>query len=171
MNVSSLLAGRSIFPLKSLIYQHIILPDAGSSIFFAILIISEAAVTGIVVEEKKHRCEFEGCTYATNDKSHLTRHKKKHTQEKPFKCNHENCPYQAAQAYDLKVHIRIHTGEKPYACSADGCVYRSRRSDPVQGHIKAVHKGDPSIFVVSEIPSSSKGVTIIPIAAPAPASY
>ena len=86
-------------------------------------------------------CDFEGCTYASANSSHLTSHKRRHTGEKPFKCNFNGCEYACSNSSDLTSHKRIHTGDKPYKCDFEGCEYASSQSANLTSH-KRIHTGE-----------------------------
>ena len=65
-------------------------------------------------EEKKFKCTFEGCKYATKRKRDFDSHEqKKHIKDdvKQFKCTFEGCDFETAYSNALKSHERKHTGE------------------------------------------------------------
>ncbi len=44
--------------------------------------------------------------------------------EKRFKCTWNGCSYATDNRGNFQKHYRIHTGEKPYKCQYEGCSYR-----------------------------------------------
>ncbi|NXU60038.1 ZN430 protein, partial [Turnix velox] len=51
---------------------------------------------------------------AFNNKLHLSRHRRLHSQDKPYKC--AQCDKSYRQSNSLKLHQLLHTGEKPHRC-------------------------------------------------------
>ena len=63
----------------------------------------------VICQEKeitndKFTCDL--CSYSTNKKVNLDRHRRTHTGEKPFACDY--CNYRASQNSTLKTHMRTH---------------------------------------------------------------
>ncbi|KAI1695260.1 zinc-finger double domain-containing protein [Ditylenchus destructor] len=85
--------------------------------------------------EKRLKCKM--CHYATNNRSHFTRHMRRHTGERPFKC--KMCNYAASQRGNLIAHERIHSGEKPYKCRL--CNYAAAQNVHLIEHIR-IHTGE-----------------------------
>ncbi|KAJ7576710.1 hypothetical protein C8J56DRAFT_1117136 [Mycena floridula] len=65
---------------------------------------------------KRHQCPE--CTYETDNKGSMDRHKRTHTGERPHKC--DECEQAFSQKSNLATHKRIHAGEKPYECDECG---------------------------------------------------
>ena len=86
------------------------------SIHFRVLYEDPITLIMMNVEDKstmkRFSCSF--CEYSTDNKGHLTRHRRIHTGEKPFKCKH--CDKSFSVKSNLIYHERLHTGEKPYQC-------------------------------------------------------
>lgn len=91
--------------------------------------------------KRKLSCGHPGCTYATDRKGNLTRHKRTHSGETPFKCNHPGCTYASKDNCALTVHKRAHSGETPYKCDHLGCTYASASSSNLTVH-KRTHSGE-----------------------------
>lgn len=92
------------------------------------------------MRKKNHKCNYEGCSYATDRKDDLVKHFRTHSKEKPYKCTHEGCSYSAAVKSNLEKHIRIHTGVRPYACTYPGCTYTAAQKNHLDNHLQ-VHLG------------------------------
>ncbi len=78
--------------------------------------------------DKLYTCDQ--CDYRCAKKSHLQRHRRKHTGEKPYKC--DQCDYRCAVKSNLLKHSVTHTGERPYKC--DLCDFRCKLKHHLQRH-------------------------------------
>lgn len=112
--------------------------------------------------DKPFKCNQ--CTYATTEKTALSKHIRTHTKERPYVC--ETCGFHAPTLSSLWRHRRSHTGEKPFECEQCGqqyadskrlrdhmykhnnvkpfmchmCGYTYRRKDNLQTHLHKIHK-------------------------------
>ena len=86
-------------------------------------------------EGTAHKCDYEGCDYATPKMSLLEAHRRAHFKEKIFVCG--ECQRGFVEKSQLTRHQRIHSDDKPFECSF--CEYKSKRKDKLKLHVLRVH--------------------------------
>ena len=93
--------------------------------------------------ERPVKCEFEGCDYATTQKSNLKVHMRKHTGERPFPCTFPSCTHSSTQKSALTVHMLQHKkGKKPFQCSYEGCDYDCASKEKLRVHTMGKHTNE-----------------------------
>ncbi|XP_068133030.1 uncharacterized protein [Hyperolius riggenbachi] len=65
---------------------------------------------------KIYRCDYEGCTLASTDRSEFKVHRRKHKEERPYLCSIRECSRRFDSAERLARHLLKHTGIKSYPC-------------------------------------------------------
>ena len=79
------------------------------------------------------------CKAVVNGYKNFLTHKRTHKRPLPFKCTYQGCDFATAQKSDLTRHMRIHTGEKPYKCTYQGCDYTATQQSNLTRHIQCKH--------------------------------
>lgn len=87
---------------------------------------------------KKLECNFDECSYQTDQLKRFNHHIKHVHGEKKFSCEHENCQYKTANVSHYNRHLKIHTGEKKHIC--DKCGYTCIEKDTLTVHYR-MHTG------------------------------
>jgi len=96
--------------------------------------------------EKKYKCEWPECGYASNNSSHMTIHRRIHTGIKPFVCDWAECTYKCTASSSLMRHKRrIHIKDRPYACDWPNCQYKAIESSDLIIHKRIHSKSKPYV--------------------------
>eukprot|EP01051_Picozoa_sp_SAG22_P010371 SAG22_NODE_931_length_6450_cov_2.817981_6_plen_151_part_00 len=77
---------------------------------------------------KRHQCQYPGCSYASAQSTHLTEHMRTHTGEKPFAC--PVCQHGFARTWHVSRHIKLRHPEYT-ANSADLKAQQQRERETI----------------------------------------
>ncbi|EDS34456.1 conserved hypothetical protein [Culex quinquefasciatus] len=98
--------------------------------------------------EKKYKCNFASCDFATRVPGHLKRHLLVHSGTKPYSCPH--CDYSCNNIENLRKHVistSKHKGKYLYECKfcslhdeQGSNVFKSNFSKDYKDHLMGVHK-------------------------------
>lgn len=92
------------------------------------------------MEDRKFRCEFEGCHKTFKRSGHLKRHHLVHlhpSQRQRYPCPKSTCNKHYSTKYDLAAHLRqAHEGVELLKCTFKNCSRRFVRQESLDKHLK-----------------------------------
>ncbi|KAL2256957.1 hypothetical protein VTK26DRAFT_839 [Humicola hyalothermophila] len=97
------------------------------------------------VNDRPHKCPYEGCGKDYLEEKHLAQHiKGTHTHERRYACAEPGCGKAFVTATRLRRHAAVHEGRERFRCRGyedQGCSETFRKRATLQRHVRVVHLG------------------------------